>query len=373
MRVIHCFRAPVGGLFRHVCDLVEQQFEQGLKVGIVCDSLSGGEHAAGELTRLAPNCTLGIHRLPMRRTFGLADALALRDMSRIIQRYKPDLIHGHGAKGGAYGRLLAKMRRTKTIYTPHGGSLHYTVGSTTGLFYLTLERILKRLTDGLILVSRYSAETYQRKIGDIRCPYRVIHNGLGENEFKSLAASGGGRTFVFVGELRLLKGVDVLLQALSMVETQRKISLLIFGAGPDADLFKQRTKQLGLSQRVTFLPPIFPARKAFANAACVVVPSLAESFPYIVLEALASNVPVVATQVGGIPEIFGPFADRLIPPNEPASLARAMQQVLIDPKDTQRLAENLRAHVHSNFKITKMAEKTLKFYQDVMSDEEHQG
>jgi len=352
-------------LFRHVCDLVEGQHTLGLKVGVVCDSSIGQGFAEPALAALEPLCVLGVHRLPMTRNMGWADARALGRLSRICRAYAPDIIHGHGAKGGAYARLLATQFGAKAIYTPHGGSLHYSTKSPAGIIYLTIERLLRARTDGIVFESQYGAEAYARKIGSVGSPYRIIHNGLKEEDFVPVAGSKD-MDFVFVGELRKLKGIDVLLQALHRLKSKRTVSALIVGYGPDLKYLRHRIKELGLEGQVTILPPIVPARQVFTRARCVVLPSRAESFPYIVLEAAAAQVPVIATRVGGIPEIFGPDADQLVPPDDPIALAERMQEMLNDPGKAAQVVKRLHAYVKARFSADAMICSTLELYRQVL-------
>ncbi len=367
IKVIHCFRSPVGGLFRHVRDLVNDQVKQGLQIGIICDSTTGGEHAVKTLEKLESSCSLGIHRLAMSRNLGFSDIQIFRKLAQIYDTTKPDIIHSHGGKGGAYGRLLTGKLNAKTIYTPHGGSLHYSLNSPAGIVYLSLEKLLKPFTDGLIFESQFSADTYSKKIGAFSCVHRVIHNGLKENEFAPVNNEKAEFDFVFVGELRKLKGLEVLLKAVLQLKTHHKTNLLIVGAGPDEDLFKQQAHKMGIDDLVTFLPPVFPATQGFSQARYIVIPSLAESFPYIVLEATAAKIPLLTTRVGGIAEIFGPYADNLIPANDPDALANAMQKMIKEPEETKKIAELLQIHVKSLFKTETMVNKTIEFYQQVLS------
>lgn len=367
MNILHVFRSPVGGLFRHVCDLAEEQARLGYNVGIICDASTGGASAENKLKQLQSICTLGVHRTPMSRHIGIADFKVLRDIPKLCAKSNIDVIHGHGAKGGAYGRILAKILRAKAIYTPHGGSMHYSMTTPTGMFYLSLEWYLKKFTDGIIFDSKSSAETYRGKMGGFSCEHRVVHNGLRDHEFTPLnRTTAPENQFVFVGEIRKLKGLDVLLQALALLK-ESNVSLLVFGAGPDEEFFKNRVKELGLTTQVTFNLPIFPATKAFVNARCVVVPSLAESFPYIVLETAAANVPLLTTSVGGIPEIFGPHAAQLLPAGNAYELAKAMQRVLDDHDTAEQSAEALHDYVYKHFRFSTMVEHVVDFYRELLS------
>src|SRR6185437_12855996 len=129
MRILHCLRAPVGGLFRHVLDLAEEQANRGHDVGILADSNAEDGLTSAKFAAIAPKLTLGIKRVPMSRQPGLGDIAAVRAVRAHAATLNLDVLHGHGAKGGAYARLAAwtlkgRARPVKSFYTPHGGSLH---------------------------------------------------------------------------------------------------------------------------------------------------------------------------------------------------------------------------------------------------------
>src|SRR5205085_1447176 len=148
-------------------------------------------------------------------------------------------------------------------------------------------------------------------------------NGVGPEEFEPVTPEPDAADIVFVGELRALKGVDVLIEAIARLHAAKKPArAVLVGGGPDAAAFRALAQQRGLSDAITFPGPM-PARTAFALGRILAVPSRAESLPYIVLEALAAGMPTIATKVGGIPEIYGAAHDRLIPPGDVDALAAA--------------------------------------------------
>ena len=303
IRIVHCLRAPVGGLFRHVRDLARGQAEAGCHVGIICDAGTGDALTEQALNDIRPYCVLGIKRIAMHRQVSPSDLIAALKVRMWCADAGADIIHGHGAKGGAFGRFAAVATPAKAFYTPHGGSLHYSSDSWSGSAFLRLERILRIFTDGLIFESEYGYRVYRRKVGTPACDARIIHNGLAPSEFATVPTDRDAADFLFIGELRDLKGVDVLLHALHRVGQRREVSAVIVGDGPDAQKFKELANSLGLSETVRFCAPQ-AARKAFALGRTLIVPSRAESLPYIVLEALAAGKPTIATDVGGISEIF---------------------------------------------------------------------
>jgi glycosyltransferase involved in cell wall biosynthesis len=367
MKVIHCFRSPVGGLFRHVRDLIALQHQQGIEVGIICDSQTGGDQAERILQELEPLCALGVYRLPIQRAPGISDYLTSRRATAICLKISPDIIHGHGAKGGAYSRLLARKCSAHSIYTPHGGALHYNPLSALGYIYFALERLLRPNTDAMIFESQFSALAYEKKIGPITCQHKVIHNGLAASEFSQSDHSKHEYDFLFLGEFRKLKGLDVFVDALALLQEEGPVTAMIAGAGSDSASLLRQIRKLKLENFITVSEPVFPASDAFSKAKCLVVPSRAESLPYIVLEASAAGVPLIATNVGGIAEIYGPYADRLIEANNATALADSMRDVISNPRDASAAASDLQERVRSSFRIELMERDINSFYSDVLA------
>lgn len=373
LNILHCLRAPVGGLFRHVCDLAEEQARLGHRVGVICDSTTGGTMGEARLSALARGLELGLHRMPMSREIGPRDVSAYRACFVIAAQAKAHVLHGHGAKGGAYGRLAARTlgrqgRRIVALYTPHGGSLHYRRNTVKGAVFLGLERHLEPLTDGLIFESAYSRHAYEAKIGKPRCAARVIHNGLRREEFGEHAPAADAAEFVFVGELRKLKGVDVLIEAMARLVRTRRCHCVVVGDGPDADLLRKQTVELGLADAVEFVGPL-PAAEAFRRGRCLVVPSRAESFPYIVLEAAAARLPMIATAVGGIPEIFDGTGIGLVARGDVEALAGRMREMMAHPAAAQADAARLQRSVGERFTVAGMTRAILDFYRDCLAPE----
>jgi len=326
LRIVHCFRSPVGGIFRHVRDLAEAQVAAGHSVGIVCDSTTGGGYEEWLFEAMRDSLALGIHRTPMQRHVGPGDLASAWRTYRIIKELRPDVLHGHGAKGGAYARLFGSLLRVSRsrvarLYSPHGGSLHYDETTATGKLFFGLEYSMARFTDCLLFVSEYERRTYRRKVGEPPTPNRLVYNGLRAAEFEPVMTAADAADLIYIGMMRDLKGPDIFIDALALagVAMGRPLSAVMVGDGDDLPRYRAQVERLGLKNSVRFLPPM-PAREAFALAELIVVPSRAEAMPYIVLEALAAGRPMIATAVGGIPEIFGEDSPALIRPN-PGQLA----------------------------------------------------
>lgn len=369
-RILHCLRAPVGGLFRHVCDLAKAQADLGHRVGIVCDSGTGGEAAETAFRHLEGSLELGLFRMPMHRQVGPYDYLTFRRIREIVLRQiGADVLHGHGAKGGAFARLVSDSLRKEgrhlpAVYTPHGGSLHYSHESLRGRIYLELERRLAPMTGGIIFESEFAAQAYRRKVGPYPCPIKVVHNGLRPEEFYEVAIDADAADFLFVGELRRIKGVDVFLEALSRLRRTHPVKALIVGAGPDQAAFRRMAERWRLTPRVRFLGPM-PARQAFARARCLVVPSRVESLPYVVLEAAAAQMPIIATSAGGIPEITEGTDMVLAEPGSIAGLRAQMAAFLEDPGWFADQARSLQQIVAKRHTVAGMTQSILEFYEEL--------
>jgi glycosyltransferase involved in cell wall biosynthesis len=342
LRIVHCFRSPIGGIFRHVRDLAQAQVAAGHAVGIVCDSTTGGDFEERLFAEMKEMLALGVSRTPMQRHVGPGDIASAWRTYRIIKELKPDVLHGHGAKGGVYARMFGSLLRVSRyrvarLYSPHGGSLHYDEGTMTGKLFFGLERLMERFTDHLLFVSDYERRTFIRKVGPPPVANSLAYNGLTAPEFDPVTAGADAADLLYIGMMRDLKGPDLFIAALPEVEARldREVTAVMVGDGEDLPRYKTEVVRQGRAGRVRFLDPM-PARHAFTLGKLIVVPSRAEAMPYIVLEALAAGLPMVATAVGGIPEIFGQNSPALVHPDA-GELAEKMAEALADPASYRML------------------------------------
>ncbi|MBP2547287.1 glycosyltransferase involved in cell wall biosynthesis [Neorhizobium galegae] len=337
LRIIHCFRSPVGGIFRHVRDLVEEHHAAGHEIGILCDSSTGGAHEEKLFEAILPKLSLGLTRLPIRRSISPSDLAALYRSYRHIKSLRPDVLHGHGAKGGVVARLIGSGLRVNRycvarLYSPHGGSLHYDRAKLSGQVVLRLERFQERLTDSLVFVCDYERRTYAAKVGTPRTASQVILNGISDTEFSPVPAAPDAADFLYIGMMRDLKGPDVFIDAFARTERAlgRPLSAVMVGDGPDKERYQETMTRLGLGRRIRMLDAM-PATQAFALARTVIVPSRAEAMPYIVLEALAAEKPLIASRVGGIAEVLGSDSRALAIPGDAADLSARMVETMTEP------------------------------------------
>jgi glycosyltransferase involved in cell wall biosynthesis len=372
LRILHCFRSPVGGIFRHVRDLVEEHRAAGHEVGILCDSLTGGAHEDRLFDSIRPSLSLGLTRIPMHRAVTPSDAVAIYRSYKHIKSLQPNILHGHGAKGGALARMIGSALRVNKyrvarLYSPHGGSLHFDRGSPSGQIVFRMEHWQERLGDALVFVCDYERRTYEAKIGAPKTVSRVIYNGIKNAEFTPVTSVEGARNFLYIGMMRDLKGPDVFIDAFTRTEAAvgLKLSALMVGDGPDRDRYQDIIASRGLGDRIE-MRPAMPAREAFALAHTVVVPSRAEAMPYIVLEALAAGKPLIASRVGGIPEVLGEQSAALAKAGDPDDLARIMSASLMTPKWQDAVMPS-KESLKSRFSASVMAAEMLDLYQNLLA------
>jgi glycosyltransferase involved in cell wall biosynthesis len=337
LRIVHCFRSPIGGIFRHVRDLAEYHSRAGHQVGIVCDSSTGSEHEDKLFAQIAPYLSLGLTRMPIRRSVSPGDFAALIKSYKKIEELRPDILHGHGAKGGVLARVIGSALRVKRyrvsrFYSPHGGSLHFSSTKLSGKAVFAIERVLEHMTEAISFVCDYERNTYETKIGKPRCDAARIYNGIRDDDFDPIPPGADGVDLLYVGMLRDMKGPDVFIEAFAQAEklVGRPLKGLVVGDGPDKARYQIMLEQMGLSARVDVLPAM-PVKQAFAKSDIIVVPSRAEAMPYIVLEALAAGKTVIASRVGGIPEVLGATSEALVEPGDATALARIMAKAILTP------------------------------------------
>ena len=364
LRIVHVLRAPMGGVLRHVRDLATEQAGHGHQVGLICDLPGTPGYNEAMLGSMEGHLSLGLHRIAISRSVGPSDLGAVRKAIGLLKTMAPDVVHGHGAKGGVLSRVagtLCGLRpRPARFYSPHGGSLHYDPASVNGRLYFTIERLLERMTDGILFVADYEKRTYAAKIGAPSCPATVVHNGLTLPEFVPVVPAPDAADFLFIGEMRMLKGPDFFVEGIRrLAAAGTPVSAVMVGDGPDRSAVETLIADAGLSGVIAMRPPM-PARQAFALARRVVMPSRAEAMPYIVLEALAAGCALIATDVGGISEIYGGNAPVLVPP-EPDAVADAMARAFVNPMAWQA-AMPAPAGLAERFSVAAMARGVERAY-----------
>jgi glycosyltransferase involved in cell wall biosynthesis len=368
LRILHIVRTPVGGIFRHVLDLAYGQAERGHEVGIVADSLTGGERGAQALAEIAPRLKLGVHRIAMQREPWPTDVLVWLRFNRLVRRLKPHVLHAHGAKPGVFVRLRRRSNDIIRVYTPHGGSLHYPPSTFKGAMYGRMERGLMNSTELFLFESAFARDTYQRTIGAPKGLVCCVFNGVTADEFDPVPRASDATDIVYVGEFRHIKGADLLLDAVALLHAGGKpLTLTLAGDGEETAALKAQVERLGLTHSVRFIGHV-KARYGFSKGKILVVPSRGDSMPYVVIEAGAAGIPMVAANVGGIPEIFGTYNDALFAPGIVGAIADAIEIAMEDPDAALSRARALRERIFQHFSQKAMVEGVLAGYRDAFAN-----
>jgi len=366
LNILHVFRAPLGGLFRHVLDLVQGQLARGHKVGLVFDNLTGDARSAATLAALLPQLALGMSAVAMPRQLSANDVRALMHVGRRVRETGAQVVHGHGAKGGAYARLAIAGGPVVRAYTPHGGSLLLDHAKLLGKAYLTLERALMQRGDLYLFESAFSAGVFRDKVGSPRGLVRVIPNGVSRAEFDAVPLAEDATDIVFIGEFRRVKGIDVLIEAIATLHALGSpLTATLVGDGPEMAAVRALVEARGLGGSIRFRPAM-PMRLALALGRLMVLPSRAESFPYVVLETAAAGHPMITTSVGGIPEIYGPMTGELVRAGDAAALAAAIATVISEPERVMATAEALRRRVAKSFSVDGMVDGVISGYRQAI-------
>jgi glycosyltransferase involved in cell wall biosynthesis len=222
-------------------------------------------------------------------------------------------------------------------------------------------------TDLFLFESAFARDTYTAMIGRPPGLVRVVCNGVSEAEFEPITLAPDTTDIVYVGEFRRIKGADILIDAVERLNTSgRDVRLTLAGDGEESEALKAQVAGLSHRDKIRFVGFV-PARRGFSLGRLLVVPSRGDSLPYVVLEAAAAGVPMIASRVGGIPEIFGPEATRLVPPEDSRALADAIATTLDDPAGLQASTKVIQDRVRQYFSQDVMVDGVLQAYADTFA------
>jgi glycosyltransferase involved in cell wall biosynthesis len=296
--------------------------------------------------------------------FPLTIVPALR---RTLERFRPDVVQVHEGDGGFAALRLRRARgagrrpllvalqqvsyveeRRAVRPLRHAGRVLGEPGAAELRFrrfkapaQIALGRATARAADLVLAPSRATAAEIARDYG-VREP-EVVPNvtGAAAPASRILAGTEEDRDFLlFVGRLRIRKGVEVLLEALAELAARRpEARLLIAGEGEHRGALERKAAELGLGARARFVGRASSAevRGLLARATALVVPSIYEGMPLVVLEAMAASLPVVASRVSGIPEVVSEGETGwLVEPEDPPALARALEELTRDREEAAR-------------------------------------
>ncbi len=315
--------------------------------------------------------------VPMR---GRADHSAVAAIARLIKKYSPQIVHTHGNRAGLLGRVAARGSGAKIVYSEHLRVAEFRLKNPfLEWSHLRALKYLDRFTDATIAVSKAVRAWLIRKGISRPEKVKVIYNGvesLSPHKFqqktRELAAKlnlpANPVVIGTVGALNDHKDTATLIHAFKrIIQKKERRKLLIVGEGPKRKFLEKLTAKLGLSDDIVFTGFVQEIDALMPIFSIFVLPSLSESFGLTILEAMRANVPVIATKVGGIPEIIQSGRNGLlVAPGNPKELSAAIMRLSNDQKLQKKFIREGQETL-KRFSAQQMVEETEKLYQNLVS------
>jgi glycosyltransferase involved in cell wall biosynthesis len=342
-----CAPARVGGLERVVQGLARGQRERGHRVSVVAVIEPGADLEAF----LGPLVAAGVeaHQVTVRGRDYLGERKAVR---RFLQQWKPDILHTHGYRSDVLNGGMARRMGIATVSTLHGSSR---MGGFSHFFEWIQERALRRF-HGVVAVSAPLRAALLAKGVPPRRLHLVPNAWTAgtvplsrEQARATLGVRPEGLRIGWVGRLVSIKGPDVFLRALAGISGDPSWRASMVGDGPEHGRADELVRSLGLTGRVDLHGAIPDAERLFPAFDVLVLSSRSEGMPMVVLEAIASGVPVVATAVGGVPDLLGERGGWLVRPEDPTALGSAIERALADPHEREERAMRARAGLDGEY------------------------
>jgi len=359
MRVVLVSTLERGGPMEQSLLLSRGLARAGASVLVTCANAELAERFAVDGVRAAV--------APLRHQADGAGAMRVWKLAR-----GADVVHAHDRRAGLWTRIGPRPRHGGIrVYTVHGLPEPYhppPVGQErpdwrARLLYRELDARLCARADGVVVPSKTVANDLIARLGYPAGKLTVIPNGI---ELSPLAPAGGELIGTF-SLLEPVKGIDIFLRAAArLAETHPDWHFATFGSGSEASRLETLADELGLNGRV-LRPGYVPAGQALPQLRVYVLCSYAENAPLALLEAMATGVPVVASAVGGIPEIVDDSVARIVPAGDPIALARAIEETCADPTETAARARAARARVQERFTAERNARDMASLYERLLA------
>lgn len=308
----------------------------------------------------------------LRRTINpLRDTIALFAIIALIRRERPTLLHTHTTKAGILGRIAGGVTRTKTIHTPHGHLFYGYFGKGKERLYVFLERMAARCCERIITISEDERREYRRRgIGNEE-KVVTIYNGIDIRRFpgdkRKVRAELGIAQQVpivgFVGRLEEVKGPHRFVEAaMEMGNTLPQAHFLMVGDGPMKEELMNKAKG---NPHCHFMGHREDIPDVIAALDLLVIPSLNDGFNLAAVEAMASAKPIIATVVGGLPEVVGD-GGILVKSEDIKGLVQEAIQLINAPDLRKQIGEKGRKRAEALFDWGVCLQRTLDTYHQVM-------
>ena len=369
------------GVMTHVLSILDHANRDRFETTVIYsnDDRPGLSNYAGALKQRDIN-GVPLHVL---RELGPKDIGILMQVHKVIQKINPDVIHCHSTKAGLIGRSCAAMLGKKpAVYTPHAFSFHMSrPGSLKHKVLTSLERIQRPVTSRIIAISQTE---FDLAVDEKICPperVALIHNGVDLRQIdeacshraakrEELGAKPDEVLLCFLGRLAPQKMPHLVVEALDILrKTGMRPTLLVIGEGPSEEEIRAMVAERGLGDQFRWLGwmPHDPALQYLAAADILLMPSKYEGMPYTALEAQASRVVPVITEVPGSRDaVIHGETGLAVPYNDAQAVADAVRRLIDDGDLRRRLAEAGRDHVNRNFNVKDMVLKLEETYLEIL-------
>lgn len=286
---------------------------------------------------------------------------ACRQVKEWLARERPDLLHAHSSKAGLVGRIAARMAGIPSVFTAHGWA--FTGGATTTrkLIAIPSEWLAARTGGDIICVSRYDRDLARRYAIAPDARLHTVWNGIKDTEIRAAPGSGTEPVVTMVARFAAQKDHATLLQAMALIGNLAW-RLRLVGDGPLLAEVKALASSLGLEDRVEFLGARSDVMALLAQSDVFVLASRFEGLPISILEAMRAGLPVIASNVGGVPELVDGETGVLVSPGDAVGLANALERLLGNRELLAAMGARGRKKYERDFKASVMIEKTLDIY-----------
>ena len=337
--------APAGGAESVVLTLSAGLRRRGHAVVLVC--LVGRGQESHPIAQQARGLAVEVETLALPTRAYLAERRALLALMR---RWQPEAVHTHGYRADVVAGLAARSARIPQVTTAHG----FIGGDWRGRFYEWLQLQTARRAAAAVAVSTPIVERY-RRAGVAPDRIHLIRNAWSGREplprdeaRRALGLAPGSPLVGWVGRVSREKGADVLIDALAKLPAARA-RVAFLGDGPEREGLAARAAALGLADRIHWLGLVPDAGRLASAFDVFVLSSRTEGTPIALLEAMAARLPIVASAVGGVPDVVSKDEAWLVPGEDPAALAAALEAVLADPASARTRGEAARRRLEREF------------------------
>ena len=382
-------RLNMGGPALHVAYLTAGLEERGYRTTLVAGSLARGEDSMSFVAEGLGARPVTITQLS-REISPIRDAVAVVRLARMIREERPHIVHTHTAKAGALGRLAAAVAgspRPIVVHTFHGHVLRGYFGPLRGRAFRALERVLARTSDALVAVSPEVRDDLVRlgvapasKFAVVRLGIdlasRVDGGAAGRAEARRLLGIDEGRFLVgWIGRMTGVKRTDDVLLALKgLRERGVDAALCMVGDGPDRRHVEETAKRLGVVRHCFFLGYQEDVAPYFSAFDAMILPSANEGTPVSAIEALAAERPVVATRVGGVPDVVRDGEDGfLVDPGDVGGLAESLERLASDPELRRRMGAAARDRVLARYAVERLVADVDRLYRSLLAGRRQSG